>query len=154
MDIKEILSSKMSDRTKVELLSFMLEKAAPQEPAPAEEPKAVETLETPLTQQEQRQQGAENTLLELMGMLNAKHSAPVTSTALEAVAPGAPTALEAAAPGAPSALEAAAEKMSKAADVISQQIGFMAGYDSGAKTPIEEGREAIAQLMLADNFKI
>ncbi len=143
MDIKEILSSKMSDRTKVELLSFMLEKAAPQEPAPAEEPKAIETLETPLTQQEQRQQGAENTLLELMGMLNAKHSAPVTSTALEAVAPGAPTALE-----------AAAEKMSKAADVISQQIGFMAGYDSGAKTPIEEGREAIAQLMLADNFKI
>lgn len=143
MDIKEILSSKMSDRTKVELLSFMLEKAAPQEPAPAEEPKAIETLETPLTQQEQRQQGAENTLLELMGMLNAKHSAPVTSTALEAAAPGAPTALE-----------AAAEKMSKAADVISQQIGFMAGYDSGAKTPIEEGREAIAQLMLADNFKI
>lgn len=143
MDIKEILSSKMSDRTKVELLSFMLEKEAPQEPAPAEEPKAIETLETPLTQQEQRQQGAENTLLELMGMLNAKHSAPVTSTALEAVAPGAPTALE-----------AAAEKMSKAADVISQQIGFMAGYDSGAKTPIEEGREAIAQLMLADNFKI
>lgn len=143
MDIKEILSSKMSDRTKVELLSFMLEKAAPQEPAPAEEPKAIETLESPLTQQEQRQQGAENTLLELMGMLNAKHSAPVTSTALEAVAPGAPTALE-----------AAAEKMSKAADVISQQIGFMAGYDSGAKTPIEEGREAIAQLMLADNFKI
>lgn len=143
MDIKEILSSKMSDRTKVELLSFMLEKAAPQEPAPAEEPKAIETLETPLTQQEQRQQGAENTLLELMGMLNAKHSAPATSTALEAVAPGAPTALE-----------AAAEKMSKAADVISQQIGFMAGYDSGAKTPIEEGREAIAQLMLADNFKI
>lgn len=143
MDIKEILSSKMSDRTKVELLSFMLEKAAPQESAPAEEPKAIETLETPLTQQEQRQQGAENTLLELMGMLNAKHSAPVTSTALEAVAPGAPTALE-----------AAAEKMSKAADVISQQIGFMAGYDSGAKTPIEEGREAIAQLMLADNFKI
>lgn len=143
MDIKEILSSKMSDRTKVELLSFMLEKAAPQEPAPAEEPKAIETLESPLTQQEQRQQGAENTLLELMGMLNAKHSAPVTSTALEAMAPGAPTALE-----------AAAEKMSKAADVISQQIGFMAGYDSGAKTPIEEGREAIAQLMLADNFKI
>lgn len=143
MDIKEILSSKMSDRTKVELLSFMLEKAAPQEPAPAEEPKAIETLETPLTQQEQRQQGAENTLLELMGMLNAKHSAPVTSTALEAAAPAAPTALE-----------AAAEKMSKAADVISQQIGFMAGYDSGAKTPIEEGREAIAQLMLADNFKI
>lgn len=143
MDIKEILSSKMSDRTKVELLSFMLEKAAPQEPAPAEEPKAIEPLESPLTQQEQRQQGAENTLLELMGMLNAKHSAPVTSTALEAVAPGAPTALE-----------AAAEKMSKAADVISQQIGFMAGYDSGAKTPIEEGREAIAQLMLADNFKI
>lgn len=143
MDIKEILSSKMSDRTKVELLSFMLEKAAPQEPAPAEEPKATETLESPLTQQEQRQQGAENTLLELMGMLNAKHSAPVTSTALEAAAPEAPTALE-----------AAAEKMSKAAEVISQQIGFMAGYDSGAKTPIEEGREAIAQLMLADNFKI
>lgn len=143
MDIKEILSSKMSDRTKVELLSFMLEKAAPQEPAPAGEPKAIETLETPLTQQEQRQQGAENTLLELMGMLNAKHSAPVTSTALEAAAPAAPTALE-----------AAAEKMSKAADVISQQIGFMAGYNSGAKTPIEEGREAIAQLMLADNFKI
>lgn len=143
MDIKEILSSKMSDRTKVELLSFMLEKAAPQEPAPAVEPKAIETLETPLTQQEQRQQGAENTLLELMGMLNAKHSAPVTSTALEAAAPAAPTALE-----------AAAEKMSKAADVISQQIGFMAGYGSGAKTPIEEGREAIAQLMLADNFKI
>lgn len=143
MDIKEILSSKMSDRTKVELLSFMLEKAAPQEPAPAEEPKAAETLETPLTQQEQRQQGAENTLLELMGMLGAKQSAPVTSTALEEVAPGASTALE-----------AAAEKMSKAAEVISQQIGFMAGYDSSAKTPIEEGHEAIAQLMLADNFKI
>lgn len=143
MDIKEILSSKMSDRTKVELLSFMLEKAAPQEPAPAEEPKAAETLETPLTQQEQRQQGAENTLLELMGMLGAKQSAPVTSTALEEAAPGASTALE-----------AAAEKMSKAAEVISQQIGFMAGYDSSAKTPIEEGHEAIAQLMLADNFKI
>lgn len=143
MDIKEILSSKMSDRTKVELLSFMLEKAAPQEPAPAEEPKAAETLETPLTQQEQRQQGAENTLLELMGMLGAKQAAPVTSTALEEAAPGASTALE-----------AAAEKMSKAAEVISQQIGFMAGYDSSAKTPIEEGHEAIAQLMLADNFKI
>lgn len=143
MDIKEILSSKMSDRTKVELLSFMLEKEAPQAPAPAEEPKAIETLETPLTQQEQRQQGAENTLLELMGMLNAKQSAPVTATALEAAAPGAPTALE-----------AAAEKMSKAAEVISRQISFMAGYDSGAKTPIEEGHEAIAQLMLADNFKI
>lgn len=143
MDIKEILSSKMSDRTKVELLSFMLEKAAPQEPAPAEEPKAIETLETPLTQQEQRQQGAENTLLELMGMLNGKQPAPVTSTALEAAAPAASTALE-----------AAAEKMSKAAETISQQIGFMAGYDSSAKTPIEEGHEAIAQLMLADNFKI
>lgn len=137
MDIKEILSSKMSDRTKVELLSFMLEKAAPQEPAPAEEPKAIETLETPLTQQEQRQQGAENTLLELMGMLNAKQ-------------PVAPAPV----PAAQTALEAAAEKMSKAAETISQQIGFMAGYDSSAKTPIEEGHEAIAQLMLADNFKI
>lgn len=132
MDIKEILSSKMSDRTKVELLSFMLEKTAPQE-----EPKAIETLETPLTQQEQRQQGAENTLLELMGMLNAKQ-------------PVAPAPV----PAAQTALEAAAEKMSKAAETISQQIGFMAGYDSSAKTPIEEGHEAIAQLMLADNFKI
>lgn len=144
MDIKEILSSKMSDRTKVELLSFMLEKAAPpQETAPAEEPKAAETIEPPLTQQEQRQQGAEKTLLELMGMLNGKQPAPATSTALEAAAPAASTALE-----------AAAEKMSKAAETISQQISFMAGYDSSAKTPIEEGHEAIAQLMLADNFKI
>lgn len=138
MDIKEILSSKMSDRTKVELLSFMLEKTAPaqasQEP-PAQEPEAVKTLETPLTQQEQRQQAAENSLLELMGMLNAKQ--PAVS-----------------APPAQTALEAAAEKMSKAAETISQQIGFMAGYDSSAKTPIEEGHEAIAQLMLADNFKI
>lgn len=131
MDIKEILSSKMSDRTKVELLSFMLEKAAPAtEPLPAQEPKAVEMVDTPLTQQEQRQQAAENSLLELMGMLNAKQ------------------------PAAQTALEAAAEKMSKAAETISQQIGFMAGYDSSAKTPSEEGRDAIAQLMLADNFKI
>lgn len=131
MDIKEILSSKMSDRTKVELLSFMLEKAAPAtEPLPAQEPKAVEMVDTPLTQQEQRQQAAENSLLELMGMLNAKQ------------------------PAAQTALEAAAEKMSKAAETISRQIGFMAGYDSSAKTPIEEGRDAIAQLMLADNFKI
>lgn len=131
MDIKEILSSKMSDRTKVELLSFMLEKAAPAtEPLPAQEPKAVEMVDTPLTQQEQRQQAAENSLLELMGMLNAKQ------------------------PAAQTALEAAAEKMSKAAETISRQIGFMAGYDSSAKTPSEEGRDAIAQLMLADNFKI
>lgn len=147
MDIKEILTSKMSDRTKVELLSFMLEKAATQQgPAqePAQEPKAVETLETPLTQQEQRQQGAESTLLELMGMFNAKQPAAPAS------APAAP----ASAPAAQTALEAAAEKMSKAAETISQQIGFMAGYDSSAKTPIEEGHDAIAQLMLADNFKI
>lgn len=138
MDIKEILSSKMSDRTKVELLSFMLENAAPAtEQRPAQEPKAVEMLDTPLSQQEQRQQAAENSLLELMGMLNAKQ----------------PTA-PASEPQAQTALEAAAEKMSKAAETISQQIGFMAGYDSSAKTPIEEGREAIAQLMLADNFKI
>lgn len=140
MDIKEILTSKMSDRTKVELLSFMLEKAAPQQgPAQesAQEPKAAETLETPLTQQEQRQQGAESTLLELMGMFNAKQ-------------PSAP----ASAPAAQTALEEAAEKMRKAAETISQQIGFMAGYDSSAKTPIEEGHDAIAQLMLADNFKI
>lgn len=131
MDIKEILSSKMSDRTKVELLSFMLEKAAPAtEPLPAQEPKAVEMVDTPLTQQEQRQQAAENSLLELMGMLNAKQ------------------------PAAQTALETAAEKMSKAAETISRQIGFMAGYDSSAKTPSEEGRDAIAQLMLADNFKI
>ncbi len=136
MDIKEILCSKMSDRTKVELLSFMLEKAAPPQ-EPVQELKAVETLETPLTQQEQRQQGAENTLLELMGMLNAKQ--PATRALV---------------PEAQTALEAAAEKMSKAAETISQQIGFMAGYDSSAKTPIEEGHEAIAQLMLADNFKI
>lgn len=142
MDIKEILSSKMSDRTKVELLSFMLEKAAPPQET-AQEPKAAETIEPPLTQQEQRQQGAEKTLLELMGMLNGKQPAPATSTALEAAAPAASTALE-----------AAAEKMSKAAETISQQISFMAGYDSSAKTPIEEGHEAIAQLMLADNFKI
>lgn len=138
MDIKEILTSKMSDRTKVELLSFMLEKAAPQQgPAQEQEPKAVETLETPLTQQEQRQQGAESTLLELMGMFNAKQPAAPASE-----------------PAALTALEAAAEKMSKAAEAINQQIGFMAGYDSSAKTPIEEGRDAIAQLMLADNFKI
>lgn len=138
MDIKEILASKMSDRTKVELLSFMLEKAAPAtEPLPAQEPKAVEMLDSPLTQQEQRQQAAENSLLELMRMLNAKQ-------------PEAP----ASAPAAQTALEAAAEKMSKAAETISQQIGFMAGYDSSAKTPIEEGHDAIAQLMLADNFKI
>lgn len=137
MDIKEILSSKMSDRTKVELLSFMLEKAAPATEPPAQDTKAVEMLETPLTQQEQRQQAAENGLMELMGMLNAKQ-------------PAAP----ASAPPAQTALEAAAEKMSKAAETISQQIGFMAGYDSSAKTPIEEGRDAIAQLMLADNFKI
>lgn len=138
MDIKEILASKMSDRTKVELLSFMLEKAAPAtEPLPAQEPKAVEMPDSPLTQQEQRQQEAQNSLLELMGMLNAKQPEAPAST-----------------PVTHAALEAAAEKMSKAAEAISQQIGFMAGYDSSAKTPIEEGRDAIAQLMLADNFKI